>query len=205
MSHWTLAFVGEGAWENYEVTRNASVFCVCASRTPVRRVQPGDGALLYPVGEGFVAEAAISSTAHAPYGTPDWSSKKPPSWSISVGQVRPFAKPVRYGFSEKGEHPVLGSPRHSLPGGFVEMSASDFEDVLGWARAAHETKTPEEPHREPPTATEMSSNPAHQAAVRRTLDRGLEKRTAGGSMLWWRGASGRRCGPWRRSGLRSLG
>jgi hypothetical protein len=47
MNHWTLAFVGDYAQQNCGTTQKAGVFCISSDRTPVRRAQPNDRALLY--------------------------------------------------------------------------------------------------------------------------------------------------------------
>ena len=70
MNHWTLAFVGDYAQQNCGTTQKAGVFFISSDRTPVRRAQPNDRALLYLAGQGFVAEAEISSPARAPDNSP---------------------------------------------------------------------------------------------------------------------------------------
>ena len=181
MNHWTLAFVGDHARKNHEVTLKEGVFCVSSTRTPIKRARPGDAALLYLVGEGFVGEARISSTSRAPDDPTGWASKKPPLWAVSLAQVRPFREPVPYKFPPQGDHPVLGFHRYALTGGFVEMARSGFEDVLGRACAC-ETTEPEEPRRETPA--EVGEAPASRHAPSGKVgenppNRRFEKRAAG--------------------------
>jgi hypothetical protein len=184
MNHWTLAFVGDHAEQNYGTTQKAGVFCISSDRTPVRRAQTNDGALLYLAGQGFVAEAEISSLARSPHGVPDWSSKKSPAWAVPVSRIRPFPEPVPYKFPGKGNHPVLGFHRYALTGGFVEISRGRFEDVL---RRAYPdgTKKPEEPRRETtarvePRVEEESALPVPDGPAKGgSPDRRFEKRAAG--------------------------
>lgn len=184
MNHWALAFVGDHAQDNYGATQKAGVFCISSDRTPVRRARPNDRALLYLAGQGFVAEAEISSSARSPQDAPDWSSKKPPSWAVSVSRIRTFPEPVPYKFPGKGNHPVLGFHRYALTGGFVEMSPGGFEDVLGRAYP-HAAKKPQEPRRETPAeadprANEETAPPVLDGPAKgRPPDRRFEKRAAG--------------------------
>lgn len=126
-----------------------------------------------------MAEATVSSAARVPDGTPGWSSKKPPSWAVHVTRIRPFPRPIPYKFPGKGAHPVLGFHRYSLTGGFVEMSESGFEDVLGWSHAAGGPE--KEPRRERSTAVSGApASPAPHGPVAKEPPRGgFEKRTAG--------------------------
>ncbi|MDP8952622.1 MAG: hypothetical protein M3N18_10370, partial [Actinomycetota bacterium] len=133
--YWVLAFVGDGAQQNYKITRRTNAFYVSSNRTPVGRARPGDRALFYLAGQGFVAEAKISWPARKPYGEIEWSSKKPPLWGISVSDIRPFPSPILYKFPGKGAHEALGFHCYSLPGGFLAIPRAGFEDVLGWADA----------------------------------------------------------------------
>jgi hypothetical protein len=66
MNHWTLAFVGDDAEQNYGTTQKAGVFCITSDRKPIRIAQPNDRALLYLAGQGFVAETEISSPTRSP-------------------------------------------------------------------------------------------------------------------------------------------
>ena len=184
MNHWTLAFVGDHAQQNYGTTQKAGVFCISSDRTPIRRARPSDRALLYLAGQGFVAEAEISSPAQSPQDVPDWSSKKPPVWVIQVSRIRPFSEPVPYKFPGKGNHPVLGFHRYALTGGFVEMARGGFEDVLGRAYPDGARK-PEEPQRETtakvePQVEKESTPPVPEGPAKvRSPDRRFEKRVAG--------------------------
>ncbi len=184
MNHWTLAFVGDHAEQNYGTTQRVRVFCVCSDRTPVRRAQPNDRALLYLAGKGFVAEAEISSPARPPHDVPGWSSKRPPAWVIPVSRIRPFPEPVAYKFPGKGNHPVLGFHRYALTGGFVEMARGGFEDVLGRAYPDG-AKKPEEPRRETTAKVETrvekeSTFPVPDYPAKGgSPDRRFEKRVAG--------------------------
>lgn len=184
MNRWTLAFVGDHAQHNYGTTQKAGVFCISSNRTPIKRARPNDKVLLYLAGQGFVAEAEISSPARPPNDTLDWSSKKPPALAISVSRIRPFSDPVPYKFPGKGNHPVLGFHRFALTGGFVEMSRDGFEDVLGRAYP-NETKKPEEPRRETPAAVNEAADEGTPPPIpdgpskERLSDQRFEKRAAG--------------------------
>ena len=136
MNHWVMAFVGDHARENDEITRRTNTFCVSSSRTPIRRVRPGDRALFYLAGRGFVGRAEISSPARAPDGVPEWFSKDLPTWQISVGNLQPFPQPIPYKFPGNGNHPVLGFHRYTLTSGFLSIPEVGFEDVL--AHAGHQ-------------------------------------------------------------------
>ena len=134
MNHWVIAFVGDYARENHEITRRTKTFCVSSSRTPIRRVHPGDRALLYLAGEGFVGRAEISSPARATDDAPEWSSKNLPMWQISIENVEPFPRPIPYKFPADGNHhPTLGFHQRSLTSGFLVIPEDGFEDVLGRA------------------------------------------------------------------------
>ena len=184
MNHWTLAFVGDHAEKNYVITQKAGMFCTSSDRRTIRRAQPNDRALLYLAGQGFVAEAEISSPARSPHDVPDWASKKPPAWAVSVSRIRPFPEPVPYKFPAKGNHPVLGFHRYALTGGFVEMSRGGFEDVLGRAYPDG-AKKPEKPRRETTAKAETrvekeSTFPVpDDPAKGGSPDRRFEKRVAG--------------------------
>ncbi|MDP9426784.1 MAG: EVE domain-containing protein, partial [Actinomycetota bacterium] len=90
MNHWVMAFVGDHARENYETTRRTNTFCVSSNRTPIRRARPGDRALLYLAGEGFVARAEVAAFAQRPDAAPEWSSRKPPSLTLHATDIQPF-------------------------------------------------------------------------------------------------------------------
>ncbi|MDP9454705.1 MAG: hypothetical protein CYG60_23405 [Actinobacteria bacterium] len=142
MNHWVMAFVGEHARHNHEATRRTNAFCVSSNRTPIRRARPGDRALLYLAGEGFVGSAELSSSAHPPDATPEWSSKKPPLLRISVENLQPFPEPIPYKFPGDGNHPILGFHRYSLTTGFLAIPEDGFKDVLGRAGQRGETSEP---------------------------------------------------------------
>lgn len=162
MNYWVLAFVGDDRRENREATQRTGTFYVSSNRTPMRRAKPGDQVLFYVAGEGFVAEAKISSPARNPYGRVEWRSQKPPLWGISVSDIRTFSSPIPYGFPGKGEHPVLGFHRYSLTGGFLAVTCEGFEDVLGWADTSHKPPTEDPPMRR---AT-LSSTAGEESATR---------------------------------------
>ena len=172
MNYWVMAFVGDHARENYEATRRTNDFCVSSNRTPIRRSRPGDRALFYLAGEGFVAQARISSAAQPPGGTPEWSSKKPPAWQISVEDLGTFARPVPYRFPGDGKHPTLGFHSYSLTSGFLALPESGFEDVLGWAgpqepRTEGEDRTATVPVE--PSCGEATARLSHPAAPEKRL------------------------------------
>lgn len=77
MSNWVMSFVGDHAQDNFEAVRRGGIFYVSSNRTPARKALPGDQALFYMVGEGFVGAAEVSEAA-APGDASDWSSKNPP-------------------------------------------------------------------------------------------------------------------------------
>ncbi len=130
MTRWVLAFVGDGAQHNYEHAKRTGEFWVTSNRTPIRQAKPGDKALLYLAGEGFVAEATVVSQARKPYHKVVWASKTPPSFGLSIGEIRTFASPVSYEFPKKGPHPVLGFHPYALRGGFLKITEEGFDDVL---------------------------------------------------------------------------
>ena len=134
MNHWVMAFVGEHARRNHEVTQRTNDFCVSSNRTPIRRARPSDPVLLYLAGEGFVGRAEISSSAReAPDAASEWSSKKPALLRISIENLGVFSRPIPYKFPKDGYQPALGFHRYSLTSGFLAIPESGFEDVLGWA------------------------------------------------------------------------
>ena len=141
-----------------------------------------------------MAEAIVASSARRPYGETGWSSKKPPSWCISVSDVRSFHSPILYEFPGKGAHAVLGFHGYSLTGGLVAIPRAGFEDVLGWADACRgrtaedarmrETPAPDAAAAETPMQSrDGTERPQHPAA--RTIKQGApdlrqrEKRAAG--------------------------
>ena len=132
MNLWVAAFVGESAEENYEITTATGNFWVSSPRTPIRRAAPGDRALLYMSGKGFIGEATVRSPARTPYGEVPWAGK-PPRYGLSLGKLALFDAPILYRFPGSGGHPVLGFHRYSLTGGFLSISEDGFYDVLGWA------------------------------------------------------------------------
>ncbi|HET7479956.1 MAG TPA: hypothetical protein VFJ72_10635, partial [Rubrobacteraceae bacterium] len=73
MGQWVAAFVGGHARENYAFTRANGEFWVSSVRTPIRKARPGDRALLYMTGEGFVGEVEVVSGARAPSGEVRWT------------------------------------------------------------------------------------------------------------------------------------
>ncbi len=194
VNYWVLAFVGDDAQQNREATRRTNVFYVSFDRTPVGRARPRDHALFYVAGQGFVAEAKISSLARKPYGETGWSSKKPPLWVISVSDVRTFPLSILYRFPGKGVHEALGFHCYCLTGGFLAIPRTGFEDVLGWAgssrvNVAEDVRTPDASvpdavAEEPPTrirkAAERPRHPAVRTIMEGSLDlRQREKRAAG--------------------------
>lgn len=142
MKFWILAFGGEYAETNREMTMTTGEFWVSSNRTPIRRAEPGDKVLLYAAGEGFVAQAVICSPARTPYGSPRWAGKKELRYGISVSEVHVFEAPVPYKFPKSGPHPTLGFHPYALSGGFLAIPEEGFDDALG------RTET----RREPPPA-----------------------------------------------------
>ncbi|QIN79253.1 hypothetical protein GBA65_12830 [Rubrobacter marinus] len=190
MNCWVMAFVGEHAKSNYDVARRTNTFCVSSSRTPIRRARAGDRVLLYLAGEGFAAEARISSSASSPDGVPRWYSKKTPLWRISIEDVRFFEEPVLYRFPGDGNHPALGFHRYSLTSGFLAIPEDGFEDVLGWSRAGSSSELAEDSPAPEVVANEALSVPPRPSVRSRrspdsvpsiTVDpeREREKRMAG--------------------------
>ncbi|MDQ4064146.1 MAG: EVE domain-containing protein, partial [Actinomycetota bacterium] len=98
MNNWVMSFVGDYAWDNFEAVRRGCIFHISSNRTPVRKALPGDQALFYMAGEGFVGAAEVSEAAAAPGEAPDWSSKNPPLWAIPVTRMRAFPESVPYTF-----------------------------------------------------------------------------------------------------------
>lgn len=191
MNYWVMAFVGDHARENHEITQRTNTFCVSSNRTSIRKAQPGDRVLFYVAGEGFVAQARISASAQPPSVAPEWSSNKPPSLALFVTDVQPFPRAIPYKFPANGNHPILGFHRYSLTGGFLAIPETGFEDVLGRAGQREEPAETEEarsasaarpasdataPRPTPPPAPEHRA-PASVGPV--TKDRGREKRAAG--------------------------
>lgn len=154
MDYWVMAFVGDRARENQEVTRRTNTFCVSSNRSPIRRARPGDRVLFYLAGQGFVGSARLSSSARAADGAPEWYSKKPPIWRVYVEDLRPFPEPIPYKFPADGNHPVLGFHRYALTSGFLAIPEHGFEDVMG--RAA--------PRRKPAAEVAPSTAPARSTA-----------------------------------------
>ena len=188
MNHWVMAFVGEHARRNHEVTQRTNAFCVSSSRTPIRRARPGDPVLLYLAGEGFVGRADISSCAQeAPDAASEWSSKKPALLQILIENLRSFARPIPYKFPKDGNQPALGFHRYSLTSGFLAISESGFEDVLGWAGSHSAALDRGEDHIEAPIKSagetlprpfdtgRLSASPGTSEGAQRAR----EKRTAG--------------------------
>ncbi len=134
MKFWVLAFGGEYAEANREMTMTTGEFWVSSNRIPILHAEPGDKALLYAAGEGFVGQAVVGSSARTPYGSVGWSGKNEPQYGISVSDIRTFSSPILYKFPKKGPHPSLGFHPYALTGGFLTLSEEGFEDVLGWTR-----------------------------------------------------------------------
>ena len=191
MDHWVMAFVGDHARENHEVTRRTNTFCVSSNRTPIRRAHPGDSVLFYVVGEEDAVPGEGFGARPAPVVAPDWSSKKPPSMALSVTDVQPFPRTIPYKFSGDGNHPILGFHRYSLAGGFLAIPEIGFEDVLGRAGQRGVPAETEESHPVAPARPEADrivppSTPPHAPEPRApasvepvTEDREREKRAAG--------------------------
>ncbi|CAA9458762.1 MAG: hypothetical protein AVDCRST_MAG25-448 [uncultured Rubrobacteraceae bacterium] len=191
MDHWVMAFVGDHARENHEITRRTNTFCVSSNRTPIRRAHPGDGVLFYVAGEGFVARARVSAPAQPPVVAPEWSSKKPPSMALSVTDVQPFPRAIPYKFSGDGNHPILGFHRYALTGGFLAIPETGFEDVLGraggWVEQAETEESypvaparPEADGAVPRSTPSRAPEPRAPASVEpATEGREREKRAAG--------------------------
>ncbi len=158
MSNWVMSFVGDHARDNFESVRRGCTFHVSSNRTPARKALPGDQALFYMAGEGFVGAAEVSEAAAAPGEATDWSSKNPPLWAIPVTRMRAFPESIPYTFPKDGPHPVLGFHRYALTGGFLAIPDSGFEDVLKRVAATTpateiaEDLTPEPPVSEPPVS-----------------------------------------------------
>ena len=133
MNSWVMTFVGDHARENHEITRRTKTFCVSSSETLIQRARPGERALLYLAGQGFVGRAEVSSSARAPDGAPEWSSKDLPMWQLSIENLQPFPQPIPYKFPDNADHPILGFHRHGLAHGFLAIPEAGFEDVLGRA------------------------------------------------------------------------
>ena len=188
-NHWVAAFVGDHARENHGITSRTNVFCVSSNRSPIRKASPGDRVLFYLAGRGFVGSAEISSSARAPSNVPEWHSKSPPVWQLSVENLCPFPEPISYKFPVNAPHPVLGFHRYGLTSGFLALPESGFEDVLERAVPQEEPAATEEvpdvpvvrPPTERPTArpapalAEGAPAPAEPAARHRER----EKRVAG--------------------------
>lgn len=170
MNHWVVAFVGDYAQENHEITRRTETFCVSSNRTPIRRVDPGDRALFHLAGEGFVGRGQISSPARAPDDAPEWYLKNLPMWQVSVENVEPFPRRVPYKFPADGGHPTLGFHQRSLASGFLAIPEDGFEDVIGRA-------TPQKPPVEEPAARPATSE--RRAVLSGAVGRERTKRTAG--------------------------
>ena len=162
MKRWVLAFGGEHAEANRETTMMNGEFWVSSNRTPIRRAEPGDRALLYAAGKGFLAQAVICSPARTPYGSVKWSAKSEPRYGISVNDIQPFNKPVFYKFPKEGPHPSLGFHPYALTGGFLSISEEGFDDVLGWAKPRTETPSTDVPAVE--TVAETPSDEAPEMA-----------------------------------------
>ncbi len=126
MGFWIAAFVGDDAYENFETTKDTGKFFVPSTRTPVKRIRPGDEVLLYLAGEGFAARAEVASGAFTPSGETRWSSNKPPLFGVALRDVRIFPQPVTYKFPKNGVNPALGLHRYSFAG----LSEDGFRDVL---------------------------------------------------------------------------
>ena len=188
MDQWVIAFVGDHARENQEITQRTNTFCVCSNRTPIRRAKPGDRVLFYLAGKGFVGRAEISSPAHAPVEPPEWSSKDLPMWQSSVENLHAFPEPISYAFPGDGNHPVLGFHRFSLTSGFLSIPESGFHEVLAHAEgeAPVEKAVPEGPAEVPvakkePTPANTFPEYRPPAARPPVVDRSREreKRMAG--------------------------
>ena len=133
MNSWVMTFVGDHARENHEITRRTKTFCVSSSEASIQRARPGERALLYLAGQGFVGRAEVSSSARAPDGAPEWSSKDLPMWQLSVENLQAFPQPIPYKFPKDGDHPILGFHRRELANGFLTIPEAGFQDVLGRA------------------------------------------------------------------------
>ena len=153
MGCWILAFGGEHARTNRETTMETGEFWVSSNRTPIRRAEPGDKALLYAAGEGFVARAVICSPARTPYGSVRWAGKNEPRYGISVTDIQVFGAPILYKFPKNGPHPSLGFHPYALTGGFLTIPEEGFDDVLGWTGPKTELRE------EPPPAGVPAAKP----------------------------------------------
>ncbi len=177
MNNWVKSFVGDYAWDNLEAVRRGCIFHISSNRTPVRKALPGDQALFYMAGEGFVGAAEVSEAAAAPGEAPDWSSKTPPLWAIPVTRMRAFPESIPYKFPQDGPHPILGFHRYALTGGFLAIPDNGFEDVLKRVTATTPaTETEEDLIPEPPVSEPPVLDLARFSGER---ERKYEKRDAG--------------------------
>ena len=165
MNHWVMAFVGNHAQENHEITQRTKTFCVSSTRTPIRRVNPGDRALLYLAGIDFVGRGEISSPARAPNDAPEWYSKNLPMWQTPIENIEPFPQQVPYEFPAGGNHPTLGFHQRSLTSGFLAIPEDGFEDVI--SRATPRKPPVEEPATRPAAPERRASEPVLSGAVGR--------------------------------------
>ncbi len=177
MNNWVMSFVGDHARENFESVRRGSTFHVSSNRTPAQKALPGDQALFYMAGEGFVGAAEVSEASAAPGDAPDWSSKNTPLWAIPVTRMRAFPESIPYKFPKDGLHPILGFHRYALTGGFLAIPDNGFEDVLKRVAATTPAiETAGDTVSEPPVSEPPVLDPARSSGER---EREYEKRDAG--------------------------